>query len=216
MSDTQQQQGQSGLLLNIIMLVLETFYSFILKHDRVVRLQAKKFVEQEITIKMNSYIPYFDFYLQFTEKGILFDLKAPEKKVDLSVTSNLMDLMRIFVFSNTRSLRKMRIEGDTTLKDEFKDLVVHFTLPKILSDWKNWLSFQENDAESSVSSKRIAPLLEKIDLQRSKINSLNVEVKQFKNRVRRLENSNKRLKLSLGITAILFITLIVYNLWQIF
>ena len=80
MSDTQQQQGQTRLLLNIAMVILETFYSFILKHDRVVRLQAKKFVEQQITIKMNSYIPFFDFYIQFTDKGLLFDLKAPENQ----------------------------------------------------------------------------------------------------------------------------------------
>ena len=65
MSESQHQQGQTRLLLNIAMVILETFYSFILKHDRVVRLQAKKFVEQQITIKMNSYIPFFDFYIQF-------------------------------------------------------------------------------------------------------------------------------------------------------
>ena len=64
MSESQHQQGQTRLLLNIAMVILETFYSFILKHDRVVRLQAKKFVEQQITIKMNSYIPFFDFYIQ--------------------------------------------------------------------------------------------------------------------------------------------------------
>ena len=54
MSDSQQQQGQTRLLLNIAMVVLETFYSFVLKHDRVVRLQAKKFIEQQITIRMNT------------------------------------------------------------------------------------------------------------------------------------------------------------------
>ena len=81
MSESQQKQGQTRLLLNIVMIILETIYSFILKHDRVVRLQAKKFVAQQITIKINSYIPYFDFYVQFTDRGILFDLQAPEKEV---------------------------------------------------------------------------------------------------------------------------------------
>ncbi len=213
MNDTQQQQGHTRLLLNIAMVVLETFYSFVLKHDRVVRLQAKKFIEQQITIKMNSYIPYFDFYVQFTDKGVLFDLKAPEQAIDLTVSSTLIDLIQVFVFANRRSLKKMRIEGDITLKDEFRDLLLHLSTPKLLSDWKQWLSNTDADDENSIASKkRIAPLLEKIDLQRSKINTLQVEVKQYKNRIRRMQSTQKKINFAFAFTAILFLALIVYNL----
>ena len=216
MSESQQQQGYTRLLLNIAMVLLETFYSFVLKHDRVVRLQAKKFVDQRITIKINSYIPYFDFYVQFTDKGVLFDLIAPEKPVDLSVSSTLIDLIQIFVFANRRSLKKMRIEGDLTLKDEFRDLALHLTTPKLLSDWKQWLTNPDNDDLTTASKKRIAPLLEKIDMQRSKINTLQVEVKQYKNRVRRLESKQKKTNIAFVITLVLFAILIVYNLAQKF
>lgn len=217
MSESQQQQGQTRLLLNMVMLVLETFYSFVLKHDRVVRLQAKKFVEQQITIKMNSYIPYFDFYLQFTDKGLLFDLKAPEQPSDLVVSSTLMDLIQIFVFGNRRSLKKMRIEGDRELKDQFRDLCLHFSLPKLASDWKTWLTQPSTDGQDTIaSSKRIAPLLEKIDVQRSKINSLQVEVKQYQNRLRRLQVTQKRINYAFGLISVLFLALIVYNLWNIY
>lgn len=216
MSESQHQQGQTRLLLNIAMVILETFYSFILKHDRVVRLQAKKFVERQITIKMNSYIPFFDFYIQFTDKGLLFDLKAPEKPVDLTVNSSLIDMIQIFVFGNRRSLKKMRIEGDIVLKDEFKDLSLHLSIPKIVSDWKQWLINNDDDGLSIASKKRIAPLLEKIDLQRSKINGLEVEVKQYKNRIRRMQMNQKRINVAFIITAVLFCTLIVYNIWNYF
>ena len=52
MSDSQQQQGQTRLLLNIAMVVLETFYSFVLKHDRVVRMKAKKFIKTVAMLMM--------------------------------------------------------------------------------------------------------------------------------------------------------------------
>ncbi len=216
MDDSQQKQGQTRLLLNIVMIILETIYSFVLKHDRVVRLQAKKFVEQQITIRMNSYIPYFDFYIQFTDKGILFDLKEPEKPVDLSVSSTIIDFIQIFVFANKRSMKKMRLEGDSTLKDEFRDLVMHLTMPKLMSDWTKWLTNPDDDQQTTASKKRIAPLLEKIDQQRSRINTLQVEVKQYQNRVKRLEKSKKRLSMAFYVTGILFIMLIVYNLYVIF
>lgn len=216
MNESQQKQGHSRLLLNIVMIILETIYSFVLKHDRVVRLQAKKFVEQQMTIKINSYIPYFDFYIQFTDRGILFDLQAPEKPVDLSVSSTLIDLIQIFVFANRRSMKKMRLEGSDIVKDQFRDLVIHLTAPKLLSDWKQWLTHPDDDSQTRASKKRIAPLLEKIDQQRSKINTLQVEVKQYQNRVRRLQQNQQRLYTALGVIGFLFVVLIMYNLWQIF
>lgn len=216
MNESQQKQGHSRLLLNIVMIILETIYSFVLKHDRVVRLQAKKFVGQQITIKMNSYIPYFDFYVQFTDRGILFDLQPPEKAIDLSVSSTLIDFVQIFVFANRRSMKKMRLEGDNLLKEQFRDLVVHLTAPKLLSDWKQWLTNPDDDSQTKASKKRIAPLLEKIDQQRSKINTLQVEVKQYQNRVKRLQLNQQRLYTALGVLGFLFMALVVYNLWQIF
>ncbi|OTG64890.1 hypothetical protein B9T25_12470 [Acinetobacter sp. ANC 4470] len=213
MSESQQNQNQSHLLLTMIMIFLETVFTFILKHDRVVGLQAKKFIDQKVSIKINSYLPYFDFYVQFTEQGVLFDTKAPEQAVDLDIRTTLMDLIKVFVLANRRSIKKMRIDGDITLKDEFRDLALLFSLPKVLSDWKQWLTEPTDKQDIIASKKRIAPLLEKIDQQRSTINSLHVEVKQYKNRIRRLEQKQKRANIAFIVTIVLLIVLLVYNLW---
>lgn len=213
MSESQQGQKQPHLLLTMTMIVLETIFTFILKHDRVVGLQAKKFIDQKITIKINSYLPYFDFYVVFTEHGILFDTKAPAKVVDLDIRTTLMDLIKVFVFGNRRSIKKMRIDGDSTLKDEFRDLALLFSFPKVLSDWKQWLSEPTDEQEIIASKKRIAPLLEKIDQQRSKINTLEVEVKQYKNRIRRMQQKQKRMNIIFSLTIVLLVALLVYNWW---
>ena len=213
MSESQQSQNQPHLLLTMTMIVLETIFTFILKHDRVVGLQAKKFIEQKVSIKINSYLPYFDFYVQFTEHGILFDTKAPEQVVDLDIRTTLMDLIKVFVLANRRSIKKMRIDGDITLKDEFRDLALLFSLPKVLSDWKQWLTQPTDEQDIVASKKRIAPLLEKIKKQRSTINSLHVEVKQYKNRIRRLEQKQKRTNIAFIVTTVLLIALLVYNFW---
>ncbi|MGE8570713.1 MAG: hypothetical protein ACN6NW_01595 [Acinetobacter amyesii] len=213
MSDTQQTQAQPHLLLTMTLIVLETIFTFILKHDRVVALQAKKFVDQKVALKINSYIPYFDFYVQFTEHGILFDTKSPDKAIDLDVRTTLMDLVKIFVFGNRKSIKTMRIDGDVVLKDEFRDLVSLFSVPKILSDWKHWLSEPVEENDIVASKKRIAPLLEKIEQQRSKINTLQVEVKQYKNRIKRIERRQKRVNIAFSLISVLLITLLVYNVW---
>lgn len=213
MSDTQQRQNQPHLLLTMTLIVLETIFTFILKHDRVVALQAKKFIDEKIAIKINSYIPYFDVYIQFTENGVLFDNKAPEKAVDLDVRTTLMDLIKIFVFGNRRSIKAMRIDGDMVLKDEFRDLLSLFSMPKVLGDWKQWLTEPADEQDVIASKNRIAPLLEKIDQQRSKINTLQVEVKQYKNRIKRIERRQKRINVIFTIITVLLIALLVYNFW---
>ncbi|ENV79449.1 MULTISPECIES: hypothetical protein [Acinetobacter] len=213
MSESQQSKEQSHLLLNILLIVLETVFSFILKNDSVIRLQSKPFVDKKISLRINSYIPYFDFYVQFTDKGVLFDLQAPDRDIDLEISSTLLDLIKIFIFGNRRSIKTMRIGGDAELKEQFKDLLLYFSLPKLFADWKQWLRQPHEPHQAIASKKRIAPLLEKIDTQRSQINSLHVELKQYKNRIRRLQQRQRSINIGFGVITVVLVALLVYNLW---
>ena len=212
MSDTPPKQ-QNQLLLNMSMVALETIFTTILKHDRIIAMQAQPFVANKIVIKINSYIPYFDFYVQFTEQGILFDLEAPQKAVDLDVRTTLADLIKIFLMGNRRSIRTMRIQGDQVLKDQFRDLVYFLSLPKVLADWRQWLHEPLEDGDLLSNKKRITPLLEKIDQQRGKINELEVQLKQHKNRIRRLEQNSKRNIVIFSVITVFLLALLIYNLW---
>ena len=213
MSDTQQRHKHPHLLLNIVIIVLETFFSFILTHDATLRLQAKKLIDEKVTIRINSYIPFFDFYVQFTEKGILFDMKALDRKVDLEINSTLIDLIKIFVFNNQRSIYNMRILGDARLQEDVMDLIPHLTLTSIFANWKQWFNAFDNDAEALASQQRIAPLLDKIDQQRSEINSLLVEVKQYQNRIHRMQKRQRLINIGFAVLSFIFIAFFVYTMW---
>jgi ubiquinone biosynthesis protein UbiJ len=213
MSDTQQRHKHPHLLLNIVIIVLETFFSFILTHDATLRLQAKKLIDEKVTIRINSYIPFFDFYVQFTEKGILFDMKALDRKVDLEINSTLIDLIKIFVFNNQRSIYNMRILGDARLQEDVMDLIPHLTLTSIFANWKQWFNAFDNDAEAIASQQRIAPLLDKIDQQRSEINTLLVEAKQYQNRIHRMQKRQRLINIGFAVLSFIFIAFFVYTMW---
>ena len=213
MSDTQQRHKHPHLLLNIVIIVLETFFSFILTHDATLRLQAKKLIDEKVTIRINSYIPFFDFYVQFTEKGILFDMKALDRKVDLEIDSTLIDLIKIFVFNNQRSIYNMRILGDARLQEDVMDLIPHLTLTSIFANWKQWFNAFNNDAEAIASQQRIAPLLDKIDQQRSEINTLLVEAKQYQNRIHRMQKRQRLINIGFAVLSFIFIAFFVYTMW---
>ena len=213
MNDTQQRPKHPHLLLNIVIIVLETFFSFLLKHDATLRLHAQKLIDQNATIRINSYIPFFDFYIQFTEKGLLFDMQALDRNIDLEVNSTLIDLIKIFVFNNQRRITNMRIVGDQVLTEQFIALIPHLTLSSILTNWKHWFHLFDQEKKSTLSQQHISPLLEKIEQQRSEINSLLVEVKQYQNRIQRLQKRQRFI--NIGFTLFIFICVVffVYNTW---
>ena len=201
------------LWLNVTLIALETFFSFILTHDATLRLQAQKLIQKKTTIRINSYIPFFDFYIQFTEKGILFDLAANDRTIDIEINTTLIDLIKIFVFSNQQSLYNMRIMGNAELTTDLTDVLQHLTLSRILVNWREWFNHFENDAEAVASQQRITPLLDKIDQQRSEINTLLVEAKQYQNRIHRMQKRQRLINIGFAVLSFIFIAFFVYNMW---
>lgn len=201
------------LWLNVTLIALETFFSFILTHDTTLRLQAQKLIEKKTTIRINSYIPFFDFYIQFTEKGILFDLAANDRTIDVEINTTLIDLIKIFIFSNQQSLYNMRIMGKPELTTDLTDVLQHLTLSRILVNWREWFNHFENDAEAVASQQRITPLLDKIDQQRSEINTLLVEAKQYQNRIHRMQKRQRLINIGFAVLSFIFIAFFVYNMW---
>ena len=201
------------LWLNVTLIALETFFSFILTHDATLHLQAQKLIEKKTTIRINSYIPFFDFYIQFTEKGILFDLAANDRTIDVEINTTLIDLIKIFIFSNQQSLYNMRIMGKPELTTDLTDVLQHLTLSRILVNWREWFNHFENDAEAVASQQRITPLLDKIDQQRSEINTLLVEAKQYQNRIHRMQKRQRLINIGFAVLSFIFIAFFVYNMW---
>lgn len=101
MSETQQRQKHPRLLLNIVLIILETFFLIYSQPRWCSSLASEKFIANKITIRINSYLPFFDFYVQFTEKGLLFDIHSYDRRIDLEINSTLVDLIKIFVFKST-------------------------------------------------------------------------------------------------------------------
>lgn len=202
------------LWLNVTLIALETFFSFILTHDATLRLQAQKLIQKKTTIRINSYIPFFDFYIQFTEKGILFDLAANDRTIDVEINTTLIDLIKIFIFSNQQSLYNMRIMGKPELTTDLTDVLQHLTLSRILVNWREWFNHFENDAEAVASQQRITPLLAKIDQQRSEINTLLIEAKQYQNRIHRMQKRQRLINIGFAVLSFIFIAFFVYNMWK--
>lgn len=212
MSTSQQQRKSSPhLLLNLTMIALETFYSFIFKNDELIQKQAKSFIEHNLVLKVNCYIPYTDFYVHFTNKGILFNTAKPEQAASLEISSTIFGYFQTLVLGNHKSIRAIKIYGDVKHKDQMRDLLLQLSLPKIASDWKNWLPISLFKTDITSSKTRVSDLLNKIDHQRTKIDNLQVAIKQQKNQIHQLKAKQKRLNIVFISIIIGLCVLLMYN-----
>lgn len=170
---------QYVMLQNTILIMLETAFSFLLRHDPVLQMQTQTLIERNAIIKINSYFPFFDFYLQFTARGVLFDLIPPKQTPDLNIRTTLADLIKIVCFGNSRSLKGIKFEGNQEIYHQFQDLLLLCTLPKVIKDIPQWFQQKnQNPDDISVSEQRIMPLLQQLEYQRQSIAKLKLELKE--------------------------------------
>ncbi|MBF7687191.1 hypothetical protein [Acinetobacter rathckeae] len=201
-----------SFLLETLMIGLETFYSFVFKHDNMVQQQAQPFVSNNIVLKVNCYIPYFNFYVSFTNKGLLFNLNTPEQKTTLEISSTIFGYVQALALGNKRSIYGIKIyTEDATTKDQLRDFLISLSLPHLGSDWKKWIFTPSHKKDTTSSPLRTSALLEKIDQQRAKINHLYVENKQLKNRVRHIQSSQKRINIIFFIITLSLIIALIYS-----
>lgn len=218
MMDTSNTQKKDYFAVQtFILVVLETGFSFLVKNDPVLKVQAQKLFDRQATIHINSYIPFFDLYLHFTPHGVLFDLNPPEDtKIDLSLRTDLISLLKVLFNGNTRAIKAMKSKGDVDVKDLFQDLLLLCTLPKILKSFPHWLKYFSSPASEVVTTEtRIQPLLDTLEHQRESINHLKLSLKESKYRLKKAQRSTtifKVLSLFLTIALVASISLFFLNI----
>lgn len=188
--NTQQNTHQPHLLHSIILIILETIVTFLLKHDRASRIHAKSFVQNNVTIAFKTFLPASDFYVTFDNKGILFDPELTEKNQveTFTVSASSIDLVRFLLTGNDRHLRRVRLFGGEEWHDQFRIFMHSLTLPMLFADWKSWLSKQQSN---NLPQRSLEPLLSKLELQRSEISQLELQVKEQRYDLQQLERKLK-------------------------
>ena len=198
MSDSQQEQNNANkkeppFIQSLILIVLETFITFVLKHDRMARTYAKPFIKNHISIQFNTFLPSDMFFVTFTTKGLLFDHFEPQHpKPTLNIYASSIDLVRILLTGSEGSIHRVQIIGEDHLHEEFRMFLRSISLPALFSDWRNWLkNDEEHSKETKLPQRSIEPLLKRIETQQATINQLNLTVKELTYDLKDLEQKHK-------------------------
>lgn len=174
---TEQAPKDRNLLQSFLLIAVETLLTFLLKHDRMSRLQAQNLIQRRATICFKTYLPSDTFYVTFAPQGVLFDFEVSEStSISATVTAATPDLLRAFFAGNQQAMDKIRVQGDVVLEQELHKLMSCFNLPQIFSDWRHWLHIGQK--EVTPSSQRLQPLLKRLDEQRTELTQLQLMTRE--------------------------------------
>ncbi len=219
MNDSQQDKNNPPMLQSLVLIFLETIFTFILKHDRIAQIHAKPFIKLRITISVNTFLPSKVFFMTFDPKGLLFDLQKPEEieKPQLTIYASGLDLIKIFFTGNKESIEKIGLSGEEHLHGEFRLLMESLSLPSLASDWKNWLS-EEDEVSATLPQRTAKPLMERMEQQRIEIRQLTIQTKEYQYDLKALQRKYKIMTrlywLIIILLSISFLTTLCYYLFN--
>jgi hypothetical protein len=209
---TQQASKERHVFQSFLLIVIETLLTFLLKHDRMSRLQAQQLIQRRAVICFKTHLPSDTFYVTFAPQGVLFDYEIiKDTKIDATVTASTPDLLRAFFTASPQIMEKIRISGDPLLGQELHQLMELFNIPQILSDWRHWLDFKSRDV--TPINQRMKPLLRRIDQQRVEIGNMQLNAKEQAYQLLKYKRRFHLLIASSLIVILSLISTIIYMYW---
>ncbi len=201
-------------LASVVLIVLETLISGLLRVDRESRELAQPFVDHHATIRVQAQFPALVFYASFTEKGLLLDwLEPPRAVIAGTVTASLMDLVRGFVTAPSHVLDKIQIEGDLDTVQRLEALMQSLNIQHIFKNgWRMfWNAANEPDLQPRKSRvNRSSTLVRKLEHQQKLMEQLNLQLIEQRNDFKALQMRYSRM---LAAAVVLVIGLLLALIW---
>lgn len=179
----------------VLLIILESLITFLLKTDRRSRQQAHALIQREVVIEVRTYFPADTFYATFTSKGVLLDFGLPEgRMIDGVVTASIPDLTRAFMTAPPHILEKIRIEGDDELVEALRSLMNLFNIQHIMRNWWRgvWGDEEQQEKEPKYNVKRMRRLQHQLDEQHKTIEGLNLQIHEQTYQYRQLQYRYQR------------------------
>lgn len=201
-------------LASVVLIMLETLITALLRADRVSRQIARPFIQDHAVLQIHTRFPNMVFYVSFTEKGVLFDwLRPPRATITGTVSASLMDLTRGFLTAPSHVLDQIQIEGSLETVQRIEALMHTFNLQRILKS--GWQFFWKNDSKDDTEtpsrrnrSTRSSTLVRQIEQQNKMLEQLNLQLLEQRNDFRQLQTRHARMMaLAIGLAVMLVITL---------
>lgn len=198
-------QGFSQTALNIILMVIETILTLLLRFDAPLRQIMYPLAQDNITLCIKSYVPHLTIYATFNVNGVLLDSQLPpHQKVDVTINGFTWEIVQAIFSQKVNAVEKLQFRGEVEKVAQVKAFFLAIGVVKSVQEIIQKFTGKSQKTQEK-PKKSIQEYQQKIEEQKQQISELTIKNAEVETALLELKSQNKILKISLGIAIILFL-----------
>lgn len=208
----------SQTTLNVVLVVVETLLTLLLRFDGQLRQLAYPLAQANTVVCIHSYVPHVTIYATFTVNGILLDSELqPTQTVDVTVNGFTWQIAQAIFTNQPKVVEQLQLRGEldkvAQLEGFLKGIGITGVVQNIIANLKD-KSAEKSEKDSTQQKLTPTEFRERIKEQQTTINDLTIDQTELKTQNQQLHSQNKLLKICLGVAVL--IALICAVGWIIF
>lgn len=204
-NDKIEPNGFSQTALNVILVILETLLTLLLRFDAPLRQIMYPLAQDNTVLCIKSYVPYLTIYATFSVNGVLLDSRLmPNQKVDVTVNGFTWEIVQAIFSQKVSVIEKLQFRGEI---DKVAQIKAFFLAIGVVKSVQEIIQKFTGKAEKTQEKpkKSTEEYKQKIETQKQQINELTVINAELQTALLELKSQNKILKISLGVAVVLFL-----------
>ncbi len=206
MSDITPQSPLSRPLLNVILVLIESILTLVLRFDAQLRQIAYPLAQSGTLVAIRTYLPHTQVYATFSAKGVLLDDELPIGKTEPDVVINAysFQLANALFGHNPSSIDALQIRGEATQVEHLKAFLLQVGVGGVVQNILNKIKGKPQTPEQKAEQKenKIAKLTQALAEKTDENERLFIDNRRLGTQLAELQNKQKTTKIALIIMSV--------------
>lgn len=199
-------------LLNVILVLIESILTLILRFDSGLRRIVYPLAKQQTLVCIHTYLPHTTIYATFSYKGILLDQQKPVHKPapDIVLNAYSFQIISALISHNNDHIDALQMRGDAQIVALFRQFLLQLGAGRIVQTLLSKIRKDDKPAKPVVPKEdKFTQLQETLTEKNNQIEALNTQNRKLAIQVAEEQSRQKSLKIVVIALFIITILLII-------
>ena len=203
----------SHSLLNIILVLIESALTLLLRLDPELRRAAYPLAKEGTVVALRLYLPHVEVFATFSTKGVLLDdqLPAGRSEPDVIINAYSIQIINAMTTHDSESTEKLQMRGESVQVQLVKQFMMQLGVGNLIRGLVK--KFKGGKDKSRPTDAEMADKKESYKLrikeQQTQINTLTIKNRELETTVKELQSKQKTLTIITVVAIVLMLASIV-------
>lgn len=203
----------SHSLLNIILVLIESALTLLLRLDPELRKAAYPLAKEGTVVALRLYLPHVEVFATFSTKGVLLDdqLPAGRSEPDVIINAYSIQIINAMTTHDSESTEKLQMRGESIQVQLVKQFMMQLGVGNLIRGLVK--KFKGGKDKSRPTDAEMADKKESYKLrikeQQTQINTLTIKNRELETTVKELQSKQKTLTIITVVAIVLMLASIV-------